>query len=227
VKKECFHVKLIRKINFEAKAKVEDYKSQNVIGSIRGKSKPDSVIVVSAHYDHLGRVGSAYFPGANDNSSGVSMMLELANFYSLKENQLDYSIVFMAFSAEEAGLVGSKFYVNNPLFPLSKIKFLINLDLLGTGDEGAMVVNATKFPIQFNQLNKINEEGKLLSALKQRGPAPNSDHYYFTEKGVPAFFIYTLGGIAAYHDIYDKAETLPLTKFKEVFSLLTKFISTL
>jgi Zn-dependent M28 family amino/carboxypeptidase len=173
----------------------------------------------------LGRVGNAYFPGANDNSSGISMMLELANFYSQKENQPEYSIVFMAFSAEEAGLIGSKYYVNNPLFPLSKIKFLINLDLLGTGDDGVMVVNATKFSTQFKLLIQVNEDSKLLPAVKQRGPAANSDHYYFTEKGVPAFFIYTLGGIAAYHDIYDKAETLPLTKFKEVFSLLTGFIA--
>ena len=224
IKKEVFPKK-IKCIDLGAATKFkENYLTQNVIGYIKGKTNPDSFIVVSAHYDHLGRIASTYFPGANDNSSGISMMLELANYYSMPENQPDYSIAFMAFGAEEAGLIGSKYYVENPLFPLKKIKFLINLDLLGTGEEGITVVNATKFPEQYKQLTKINEEKKYLPVIKSRGPAANSDHYFFTEKGVPAFFIYTMGGISAYHDIYDKAETLPLTRFKEVFQLLTNYI---
>lgn len=216
-----------KKVSFDIDAELKkDYESQNVIGFIKGKSKPDSFIVISAHYDHLGRMGKdVYFPGANDNASGISMMLELAEYYSAPENQPEYSIAFMAFGAEEAGLIGSEFYVKNPLFPLEKIKFLINLDLLGTGEEGITIVNATKFPEQFDMLTKINEDKKLLPSINKRGPAANSDHYYFTERGVPAFFIYTLGGIKAYHDIYDRAETLPLTKFTEVFQLLKNFIA--
>ena len=97
------------------------------------------------------------------------------------------------------------------------------MDLLGTGDDGLMVVNATEFEAQFNTLANINSEKKLLPKIDKRGKARNSDHYWFTEKGVPAFFIYTLGGIAAYHDVFDKAETLPLTKYKEVFQLITEF----
>lgn len=224
VKKDVFPKK-IKCIDLGAASDFkENYVSQNVIGYIKGKSKPDSFIVVSAHYDHLGRIRNVYFPGANDNASGISMMLELADHYSKAENYPDYSIVFMAFGAEEAGLIGSKYYVENPLFPLKKIKFLINLDLLGTGDEGITVVNATKFPEHYKRLSQLNEEKKYLPAIKSRGPAANSDHYFFTEKGVPAFFIYTMGGISAYHDIYDKAETLPLTKFKEVFRLLTDYV---
>jgi hypothetical protein len=63
--------------------------------------------------------------------------------------------------------------------------------------------------------------------INKRTNAPNSDHYFFATKGVKAIFIYTLGGIKAYHDIYDRAETLPLTKFKELFGLLTDFIEEL
>ena len=218
-----------KKISFCVDAELKkSYQSQNVIGYIKGKVKPDSFVIVSAHYDHLGRMGKEiYFPGANDNSSGISMLLELAWHYSRPGNEPRHTIVFMAFGAEEAGLIGSEFYTENPFFPLSKIKFLINLDLLGTGDEGATVVNATKFPEAFTLLAKINEKGKYLSAIKSRGPAPNSDHYFFTQKGVPSFFIYTLGGISAYHDIYDKRETLPLTKFPQVFKLLSDFINQL
>ena len=198
IKKEAFPLKT-QKISLEVDAELKKkYESQNVIGYIKGKKIPDSFMVISAHYDHLGRMGKdIYFPGANDNASGISMLLELAKYYSKAENQLDYSIAFIAFGAEEAGLIGSKHYVDNPLFPLKKIKFLINLDLLGTGEEGITVVNGTKFPAQFEKLVQLNEEKKYLTSIKQRGPAANSDHYFFTEKGVPAFFIYTMGGIAA------------------------------
>ena len=87
-----------------------------------------------------------YFPGANDNASGVAMLLNLANYYSKKENQPKCSIAFIAFAGEEAGLLGSKYFSEHPLIPLNKMKFLVNLDLLGTGDEGMMVVNATCIP---------------------------------------------------------------------------------
>jgi len=204
----------------------DNYQSQNLIGYIKGKTNPDSFIVFSAHYDHLGRMGKeTYFPGANDNASGVSMLLNLAKHYTLTPPE--YSIYFIAFAAEEAGLIGSKYFTEHPLIELRKIKFLINLDLLGTGDDGITVVNATEFKDQFEKLKKINEEKSYLKEVKSRGKAANSDHHYFTEKGVPSFFIYTIGGIKAYHDIFDIPKTLPLTKYKEVFSLLIDFTDTL
>lgn len=204
---------------------IKDHQSRNVIGKIKGTVHPDSVIVISAHYDHLGRMGrEVYFPGANDNASGISMLLELAYRFSRPENKPKFSLVFMAFGAEEAGLIGSHYYVQHPLFPLSEIKFLINLDLLGTGDDGIMVVNATEFPEAFNTLQKINQNDHLVKEIKKRGPAANSDHYFFYKAGVPCFFMYTLGGIAAYHDVYDIAATLPFTDFEDVYKLLVRFV---
>lgn len=203
------------------------YSSQNILGFIEGKTKPDSSIVFSAHYDHLGMMGSeTIFPGANDNASGTAMLLNLAQHFSKPENKPDYTIVFIFFGAEEAGLVGSKFYTENPVFPLEEIKFLINIDLAGTGDEGITVVNGSVFEKEFNKLKELNDEKKYLVQVKVRGKAANSDHYYFTENGVPAFFIYTMGGIKAYHDVYDKPETLPLTEFQDLFRLLTDFVKT-
>ena len=165
---------------------------------------------------------ATFFPGANDNASGISLLLNLAKYYAA--NPQPYSIVFLAFAGEEAGLIGSKYFVENPLLPLKSIRFLLNVDLVGTGDEGITVVNASEFANEFALLNKINNEHKLLTAINARGKAANSDHYWFTEKGVPAFFIYTLGGIKAYHDIDDKAATLPLTEYKDLFQLIVKFI---
>ncbi|MDQ3395327.1 MAG: M28 family peptidase [Bacteroidota bacterium] len=207
---------------------ISNYNTQNVIGYIEGFEKPDSVIVFSAHYDHLGRMGQhTYFPGANDNASGTALMLDLARHYSEPGNRPSLTMVFMAFGAEEIGLLGSSHYVENPLFPLKNIKFLINLDIAGTGDEGITVVNGKIFENQFNLLNQINEREKLLPQVKMRGEACNSDHCMFHQKNVPGFFIYTLGGIKAYHDVYDIPETLPLTKYEPYFQLLKQFVSEL
>lgn len=217
------------KIKFKMKAVFQpEHKTQNVIGYIKGKTLPDSFIVFSAHYDHLGMMGKkAIFPGANDNASGVAMLLNLAAHFSKPENRPACSVVFIAFAGEEAGLVGSHFYTENPIFPLAKIKFLVNLDLLGTGDDGLTVVNATEYKSQFQLLKSINDNNKYLPFIGERGKAKNSDHYYFSEKGVPCFFLYTLGGIKAYHDIDDIGLTLPLTRFNEVFLLIRDFSNSL
>jgi hypothetical protein len=204
---------------------IEKYNTRNVIAYIEGTSKKDTFVVFTGHYDHLGSIGEAYFPGANDNASGITMLLELAHYY--QQNPPAYSVAFMAFAAEEAGLIGSHFYTENPLFPLEKIKCLINLDLVGTGDEGITIVNGSVYEEDFRRIVALNEKYQLLPKIAKRGKAANSDHYFFSEKGVKAFFIYTMGGIKAYHDIYDIPATLPLTKYKELFKLLTLYVSEL
>ncbi|MGK7389016.1 MAG: M28 family metallopeptidase [Candidatus Cyclobacteriaceae bacterium M2_1C_046] len=204
---------------------VEHYKTQNVVGRLSGKS--DSTVVITAHYDHLGRMGkNVYFPGANDNASGTAFLLDMARHYS-KKDSLPYTMVFVAFAAEEVGLLGSKYFVENPLIPLNKIKFLLNFDLAGTGDEGIQVVNGSIFKEEYALLLSLNDENQYLPQVKVRGEACNSDHCPFYEKGVPSFFIYTLGGIKAYHDIEDVAKTLPLTEYEDYFKLITRFIGEL
>lgn len=211
-------------LNIEAKF-YKKYETQNVSGYLAGRSH-DSLIVLVAHYDHLGMMGEeAIFPGANDNASGIAMLLSLAKYY--KANQPDYTTVFIAFGGEELGLLGSRYFTENPAFPLKKIKFLVNFDISGTGDEGIQVVNGSVYKDQFDKLKEINQTENLLQQVKIRGEACNSDHCMFHLKGVPSFFIYTLGGIQAYHDVYDKGETLPLTEFEDYFTLMTKFIEAL
>ncbi|RDV13233.1 aminopeptidase [Pontibacter diazotrophicus] len=214
-----------KSLTFEVKAQLKpQHEAQNVIGYIKGSTQPDSFLVFSAHYDHLGGQGKdVYFPGANDNASGTAMLLELAGYYSLPQNRPAYSIAFIAFAAEEAGLLGSFYYTENPLFPLPQIRFLVNLDLLGTGSEGMMVVNGKVHEQEFNLLQQLNEQHQYLPQIRSRGKAANSDHYPFSEKGVPAFFFYTLGGTAAYHNTRDYASQLPLTEFEDVFQLLVDF----
>ena len=201
---------------------IPQFNAANVCAMVKGTRHPDSFLVVTAHYDHLGGLGNkVYFPGANDNASGVALLLSLAQYYA--RNPQPYSMVFIAFAGEEIGLKGSRYFTEHPLIPLSRIRFLINTDLAGTGVDGITVVNATEFPKAFADLQQINAENKLFPAVHSRGKAANSDHYFFTEKGVPAFFIYTQGGIAAYHDIYDRAATLPLDHQEQLFQLIVQF----
>jgi aminopeptidase YwaD len=201
---------------------LEKYRTQNVVGYIPGTACPDSFLVYTAHYDHLGMMGKGtYFPGANDNASGTSMMLGLVRYF--RRHPQRYSMVFIGFTGEEAGLLGSGFFTDHPLINLSNIKFLVNLDLVGTGVDGITVVNATEFPDQFERLNYLNDTGKYLVNIKKRDKACNSDHCPFYTAGVPCFFIYTLGGIPAYHNLDDRPETLPLTAFEGLTKLMIAF----
>ncbi|MCB0765777.1 MAG: M28 family peptidase [Flavobacteriales bacterium] len=200
------------------------HEARNVLGWVKGRSS--RWVVVGAHYDHLGHMGpDAMFPGANDNASGVAMMLTLADWFS--KHKPRYNMLFVAFAGEEAGLVGSEWFVVDRPVDLSKIKLMLNLDILGTGDDGITVVNATAQQERFDQLVAINEKRKLLAQVKARGPACNSDHCPFVKRNVPALFIYTMGGITAYHDVLDKEEILPLTEFVDLHSLLKEFLTTL
>ncbi len=199
------------------------YQTQNVIGYVEGYAVPDSFIVFTAHYDHLGRMGAeTYFPGAHDNASGVALMLDLAKYYS--RNPPPYSVAFIATAAEEAGLLGSRYYTNNPLFPLSDIMFLINLDMVSTGEDGMMVVNGEIFVEDFLRLKKINNTHGFMREIRSRGEAANSDHYFFYINNVKSFFFYTLGGQTHYHNIYDKPETLSLYAYDNLFQLIVSFV---
>lgn len=210
------------KINIHAKW-IQNHSTRNVIAYLPAIKKSKQTIVFSAHYDHLGKMGSeAYFPGGNDNASGVAMILTLAK--ALKGNNPNNSYVFIAFAGEEAGLLGSHYYVQHPVFPLKRIDFLLNLDIMGSGEEGITVVNGSVFKNIYNQLYKINTEKKYLPVIKIRGKAANSDHYWFSENGVQAFFFYTMGPNKHYHDVYDSYEELSFDAFESIKNLILDFV---
>ncbi|MCH2224349.1 MAG: M20/M25/M40 family metallo-hydrolase [Crocinitomicaceae bacterium] len=205
---------------------IETYQTQNVIASIPAKKKCAETIVFTAHYDHLGRMGDeTCFPGANDNASGTSMLFTMAKHF--KENPSDYNILFIAFAGEEAGLVGSKYFVEHPMLKLKKIEFLVNLDIMGSGEEGITAVNGTLFEKEFELLKEISEENQLLAKVKRRGPAANSDHYWFTKADVPSFFIYTMGPNKNYHDVFDVYEALSFQEYEDITTLLISFVDRL
>ena len=208
---------------------ISNHSASNVIGWVKGAFQPDTFLVFTAHYDHLGRLGSeVYYPGANDNASGTAMVTDLARYYSQTANQPYYSIAFILLSGEEAGLLGSKFYASHPPFDLKKVKFLMNIDMVGTGSEGITMVNATKYKDAYNRMLKINADNEYILTVKERGESCNSDHCPFYEKGVPAVFLYSLGKeFTEYHNPDDQSRKLPLTEYNDIFRLVRDFMDSL
>lgn len=212
-------------VHLDAKL-IENHRTQNVIGFIPAKKRTKKTIVLTAHYDHLGRLGnSTYFPGANDNASGTAMLIHLAHYYA--KHPSEYNLLLIAFAGEEIGLLGSKHYVENPLMPLKNIEFLINMDIFGSGEEGITIVNGSVFLNYFDLMQDINDEKQLLNKIKSRGRAANSDHCWFTEAGVKSFFIYTMGPNKNYHDVFDTSKNLSFAEVNDLSTLITTFIARL
>ncbi|MCS6905619.1 MAG: M28 family peptidase [Bacteroidia bacterium] len=214
------------KVQIQIQSQLATIQTQNVVGYVPGTLYADSLIVFCAHYDHLGMLENAIFYGANDNASGVAFLLELAR--KVTHRPLKYSALFIAFGAEETGLEGSFFFTQN-VSPelLRKIKFVLNFDLLGNGEEGIMAVGGTNYPQLFNLFKEKHGFLKHTYPLKLRSNAPNSDHYPFTLQGIPALFFYTLGGAPHYHDIYDRASAINLPIFYNFQKLVLAVLNSL
>ncbi|MFA6706246.1 MAG: M28 family peptidase, partial [Bacteroidales bacterium] len=191
------------------------------------KSSIDSTIVFVAHYDHLGHLGKdIYYPGANDNASGTAMLLSLAEYYSKKENAPNYNIVFLSVAGEEVGLLGSTHYTENPLLPLDKIKYLINLDMIADNSKDVYVEISPEGEKGLERFNSINSRLNLFTKLDKGELAANSDHYPFAQKHVPSiFFIMETGdAFKIYHTLQDSYENLYIDNYQKMFTLLTEFV---
>lgn len=194
----------------------------NVAGMIQGTEKPDEYLLITAHYDHLGTMGpDFYFPGANDNASGVALTLSLAQYF--QQHPLKRSLVFVGFSAEEEGLQGSRHFVNQPPMPLDSIRFLINLDMVASGNQGIMAVAGSDFEFEFNLLAQVNDSLQI-GDLNKRPNAPNSDHFFFLEQGVRGFFLYTNKGDQPYHHPNDQQDLLDWDDFIDMYELVKHFL---
>ncbi len=204
---------------------IDASRSENIIGQVPGEVK-DTFIVITTHYDHLGMMGDkVFFPGASDNASGTAMFLYLSYYFSVYPQH--YSMLFIAFAGEEAGLMGSEFYVWKPIVPLSNMKFLINIDIMGDAARGISVVNAPKVPHDFDLLRRLNEQGRFLPQVKSKEEAANSDHYYFSEAGVPCFTLFSNGRNGHFHDLLDTKEDISLKNIDRVRNLLVNFVKEL
>jgi len=208
-------------VNIENKF-LKDYELFNVIAKVEGR-RHDSCFVFTAHYDHLGNLGKkVFYAGANDNASGTASIVTLAAYYA--QNRPEYDMYFIAFSGEDAGLRGSEWYVAHPTVPLDRIKFLINIDMIG--DNNPVQYVETNSDRGFELFDKINGEKHYFKGLNRGELAGNSDHYPFTQKGVPSILFENESGDAFpyYHTPLDNYENAIFVSYEPVFKLVRDFV---
>lgn len=226
----------------------------NVIGILPGNDPTlkNEAIVIGAHYDHLGKGGQGSLAansteihhGADDNASGTAAVIELARQFT-KEKKNKRTIIFIAFSGEEDGLFGSKYYVNNPVWPLDKTVAMINLDMVGRLKDDKLNVGGVGTGVEWKSLVEAKNAGKTqlvgassstmpvaLSvsnlfqlALNEDGFGP-SDHSSFYGKQIPVLFFFT-GTHLDYHkpsDTFEKINYGGLTKIASYVSTIAKSI---
>ncbi len=209
---------------------------KNIVGLIPG-TNADSCIIISAHYDHLGVDDGVMYPGANDNASGVAVLLETAsNLMACYKNgrRPTHNIVFVAFSAEEVGLLGSHHFVNYFGVDVSKIKHIINLDMVG-GVGNELEAKPEKLFLMYSSdvdlhlvdefLLQTKESDKIGFSTDGNAKYMNySDQRSFIEKGVPSIFIFS-GEESYYHTPNDTKEHLNFTKMEGLVDLLVNILT--
>jgi len=213
-------------------------KTANVIGLLEGNDKvlKDEYIVVGAHYDHLGFGGPnsgsrmpdtiAIHNGADDNASGTAMVMELAKKLCSQKAKLKRSIIFVSFSGEEMGLLGSKYFVNNPPVEIKKIKAMFNFDMVGRFDKekNSISISGTGTSAEGDSILKVFEKGlpfKVTHSPDGYGP---SDHASFYSSNIPVFF-FTTGVHMDYHTPFDDADKLDYTAEKKIGDFSTALIA--
>jgi hypothetical protein len=187
----------------------------NVVGVIEGEGPlADETIVIGAHYDHLGYgpFGSrrpnerAIHNGADDNASGTAAIMELARRFAQRPEKPARRLVFVAFTAEERGIIGSSYYLKHPPFPLEDTVAMLNFDMIGNLKKEGLLLGGVRTGREFGILvDKVIEVGGL--KVKTSGPMGGSDHLAFHRKGIPVLFFFT-GLTNLYHTPDDDFETL-------------------
>ncbi|HQK36612.1 MAG TPA: M28 family peptidase [Bacteroidales bacterium] len=208
--------------NASARTNVLSHKvlTNNVAGLLRGNDPilRDEIIIIGAHKDHLGMGGPgsgsrvpdtlAVHNGADDNASGVSLLLELAEKFAAHRNELKRSILFVAFGAEEMGILGSTYFTNHPPVDIHAIKAMINLDMVGRlRDDHSLQIGGTGTSAESETLiREINRDSVFRLMMSPEGIGP-SDHAAFYSRNIPVFFL-TTGAHTDYHTPYDDADKL-------------------
>ena len=200
-----------------------DGRGSNVIGYIEGNDPDlkDEVIILGAHLDHLGRCWEL-IPGANDNASGVAVMMSVAKALAGYDIQLKRSVMFLAFGAEEQGIVGSRVYVENPSFPLEKTRAFLNLDGVGVGNKIG-VTAGENFPQLYDFVREVNEQyihrhlnpNSFLNITR-----PRLDAARFMKAGLPVLSFYAYGAPSVYHQPGDDVDKITPEIMEEVARML-------
>lgn len=218
---------------------VKELLGENILAYLEGSDPKlkDEVLVITAHYDHIGRRGDAIFNGADDNGSGTSTILEVCQAFKLAKDAgrgPRRSILFMFVSGEEKGLLGSKYYVEHPIFPLENTIANINVDMVGRVDEKhadnpnyIYVIGADRLSTELHNINEAANKKYTqleLDYTYNEEDDPNryyyrSDHYNFAERGIPAVFFFN-GTHEDYHQATDTVDKINFEKMAIIGKLV-------
>ncbi|MGH7465125.1 MAG: M20/M25/M40 family metallo-hydrolase, partial [Longimicrobiales bacterium] len=188
--------------SFTLRNEVREIQSRNVLAKLEGAQNPDEYIIYTAHWDHLGMneamAGDNIYNGALDNASGTATMLEIAEAFTKLPQPPDRSIVFLAVTAEERGLLGAKYYAENPLYPLEQTAANINMDGI---NQWGRTEDVVVIGLGNSELDEVLQEAAATQnrrlepdAEPEKGFYYRSDHFEFAKQGVPA--LYTDAGVS-------------------------------
>ena len=221
-----------RKVTLSIDVRRNEVPAYNVIGVLEGSDpvlKKEN-IVIGAHYDHLGRGGEGsgslaprsgeIHHGADDNASGTAGLIELARVFSAQRPRLKRTVIFIGFGGEEEGLLGSNYYVNHPLTPLSNTVAMINMDMIGRMKDSKLTVGGVGTAKEWRQI--IGQPNDFALQLNEDGFGP-SDHSSFYGKQVPVLFFFT-GTHTDYHKPSDTFEKINYTDEARILGLVARIV---
>jgi Zn-dependent M28 family amino/carboxypeptidase len=190
-------VELGGQVNFTLQQQFRELQSRNVIAKLEGGSRADEYVVYTAHWDHLGIGpavdGDSIYSGALDNASGTALIMEIAHAFTKLDHRPDRSILFLAVTAEERGLLGAKYYAENPLYPLAQTVANINVDGINQWGrtEDIVVVGRGNSTLDDVLAEAAATQNRRLEpdAEPEKGFYYRSDHFEFAKQGVPALYI--------------------------------------
>ncbi|MBI1287214.1 MAG: M28 family peptidase [Flavobacteriales bacterium] len=231
------HRELNVPVTIDVKKNREELTAENVLAYLPGNEKPDELVVVTAHYDHLGKKGEDIYNGADDDGSGTTTLLEIAQAFAQAKkegNGPKRSMLFMTVSGEEKGLLGSEFYTDNPVFPLENTVTDLNIDMIGRIDEKhapdsnyVYIIGSDKLSTELHALSeKVNEtySGLEFDYTYNDEKDPNrfyyrSDHYNFAKNQIPVIFYFT-GVHEDYHQPTDTVDKIMFQKMEKIARLI-------
>ncbi len=226
-----------QRLGYRAELQRDSVQSSNVLGVVEGTDRRDEYVVITAHYDHLGITDSTIYNGADDDGSGTVAVMELAEaFARAREAGVGprRSIVFMAVSGEEKGLLGSSYYVENPAFPLEQTVTNLNIDMIGRVDEAhegnpdyVYIIGSDMLSTELHEISEaVNDLYSQLDLdYRYNGyDDPNrfyfrSDHYNFARKGIPVIFYFN-GVHEDYHQPTDEVDKIHFNKMEKIARLV-------
>ncbi len=235
--KKPFETRIKKNIIVQAKELPRQITTENVLGYVEGSDLKNELIVISAHYDHLGIKANKVYNGADDDGSGTVAIMELAKVFSKAKKEGHgprRSILFVSFAGEEKGLLGSSYYVQHPEFPLANTVCDLNIDMIGRIDEKheknadyVYLIGSDKLSSQLHLISENNNKLYTNLELDYRYNDEKdknrfyyrSDHYNFAKNGIPVIFYFN-GVHDDYHQPTDDVEKINFEKIQKISSLV-------